>query len=435
MCAWVLLLFGVVAAVPALSQVASEASGGTSDDSQMMTPPPVSSQSYPTEVGAEVRSNYLRAGLSFATAYIDNMYAGSGNPIAETTYSLLPTIAYDQVRPRQHLSFVYSPGFTFYQPSSVLNEVDESLNASYQYRLTEHVSINAGDVFQQSSTAYAISNTVSGSPPPFTPGLVAPFTERLSNTANVQISYQFSPLGMIGASGMLSKLNYPKSSESTGLFDSDQSGGSAFYNRRLNATQYAGASYRYSKIVDHPDSGSSETQTHSISAFYTIYPMHNLSISVSGGPQYYSVNQTGVPASGSWGPLVSASMGWQGSHTSFAASYSREVTSGGGLLGAYDSNTANASAHWQMSRALIVGTSANYSINKSVTPGLNISRETGGHTISGSATAGYTITQRISAQFEYDRVHESYSGIPAISPNSDREMISLNWQFTRPLGR
>jgi hypothetical protein len=88
-----------------------------------------------------------------------------------------------------------------------------------------------------------------------------------------------------------------------------------------------------------------------------------------------------------------------------------------------------------MSRALIVGASANYSINKSVTPGLNISRETGGHTISGSATAGYTITQRISAQFEYDRVHESYSGIPAISPNSDREMISLNWQFTRPLGR
>ena len=85
MCAWVLLLFGVVAAVPALSQVASEASGGTSDDSQMMTPPPVSSQSYPTEVGAEVRSNYLRAGLSFATAYIDNRYAGSGNPIAETT--------------------------------------------------------------------------------------------------------------------------------------------------------------------------------------------------------------------------------------------------------------------------------------------------------------------------------------------------------------
>jgi hypothetical protein len=86
---------------------------------------------------------------------------------------------------------------------------------------------------------------------------------------------------------------------------------------------------------------------------------------------------------------------------------------------------------------LTVGTSANYAINKSVTPALNISGETGGHTIAGSATAGYAISQRISAQFEYDRVHQSYSDIPAISssPNSDRAMISLNWQFTRPLGR
>jgi hypothetical protein len=38
---------------------------------------------------------------------------------------------------------------------------------------------------------------------------------------------------------------------------------------------------------------------------------------------------------------------------------------------------------------------------------------------------------------EYDRLHESYGNIPAIAanPDIDRVSISLNYQFTRPLGR
>ncbi|MGB6744511.1 MAG: hypothetical protein WBE38_12775, partial [Terracidiphilus sp.] len=72
---WPCLILAFVVAVPALSQVAPEATGGGGDDSQMMTPPPVSNQSYPTAVGAETRSNYLRGGLTFTAGYIDNLYS------------------------------------------------------------------------------------------------------------------------------------------------------------------------------------------------------------------------------------------------------------------------------------------------------------------------------------------------------------------------
>jgi len=433
---WVFLILGAAAAVPSAAQVAPEANGGTGDNSQMMTPPPVSGQSYPSEVGAEARSNYLRAGVNFGAAYIDNLYAGSTNPASETTYSVFPTIAYDQVTPRQHRQFMYSPGFTFYQPSSSLNEVDQNLNASLEYRLTEHTKLIAGDTFQRSSTAAGINNPVSGIPQNTVPGVVPPFAERLSNTANAQFTWQFSPLGMIGAGGTFGKFDYPNNKETTGLFDSDERGGTAFYNRRLTATQYFGANFAYSQTLAHLQIGDGQTQTQSIYLFYTIYPVHTLSLSLSGGPQHYSASEPGEPTSGSWGPLVIASMGWQGTRTSVAVSYSREVTAGGGLLGAYDSNSTNGSARWLLSRIWSVGASGGYSVNSSVTPLLSFAQTSGRSVIVG-ATSSYTISQQISARFEYDHVHQNYPGITAISanPNSNREMISINWQITRPLGR
>ena len=42
-------------------------SGTESTDDRMLTPPPVSGQSYPQAPISQERSNYLRAGLSFST--------------------------------------------------------------------------------------------------------------------------------------------------------------------------------------------------------------------------------------------------------------------------------------------------------------------------------------------------------------------------------
>lgn len=435
------LILAFILAVPALAQVAPEAEGGSDNNSQMAPPPPVSDQSYPTEVGSEARSNYLRAGMRFSTSYIDNYNLGAANPVAETTYSILPMIAYDQTTPRQHRAFTYSPGFTFYEPSSALNEMDQNLKAGYEYRLTQHVTINALDSFQQSSGSSGFGDSVdggaiSGSTQPVTPGIFAPFAERRSNTADGQLSYQFSPVGMVGVSGTWMKSDYPNPTEVTGLYNSDERGGSASYSRRISATQYIGGDYQYARIVAHPQNGESDSQTQTIYGFYTIYPNKSLSISVSGGPQYYNVNQTPSPSLRGWGPLVMASAGWQGLHTSFAASYSRQVAAGGGLLGAFDSDSAGATMRWQISHTWTTGANASYVINKSATPLLSVPTQNG-HAILGSATVDHTFNEQFSLEFGYDRVHQGYSGIPAINsnPNSDRETISLVWRFMRPLGR
>jgi hypothetical protein len=434
-----------IAALPAWAQVEPTATGDTTNteaSTEMLTPPPVSGQTYPTEVGAETQSNFLRGGLTFNTSYIDNLFAGSSSvAVSETTFTILPTVSYDQVLPRQHLSFTYSSGFTFYQPNSVLNEVDQDLKASYQYLLSPHMNLSAKEGFQKSSYSYGLADSidggaVSGSSPTVTPGIYAPFAQRLTNTTGVEYSYQFSPVAMVGASGSLMELNYPNAAESAGLYNSDERGGGAFYNRRVSAAQYLGLNYQFSFISANPENMSSQTQIQSFDAFYSFNPKHDFSISISGGAQHYTINESVFPAMGAWGPTVTASIGWQGQHTNLDLSYTKAVTSGGGLLGAFDSNSGNALVRWQFARAWTAGASGSYASNTSVSPLLSGSTQ-GGHSISGQATLGRTIGKELNLNFEYDRLHQSYSGVAAISsdPNSDREMVSLAWQFTRPLGR
>ena len=129
-------------------------------------------------------------------------------------------------------------------------------------------------------------------------------------------------------------------------------------------------------------------------------------------------------------------MGWQGRHTNFAASYSRTVSGGGGLVGAFHSNTANASARWQLARTWYVGSGASYSIYKNVTPFFFLASP-GGHTVSGTVSVQHPISERFNVELGYSRVHQSYNGIALISnaPDTNREFISVSYQFARPLGR
>ena len=406
----------------------------------MMTPPPVSGSNYPTQVGAEMRSNYLSGGLTTTTAYINNLYPGGSNEaIAETTVSVLPTIAYDATTVRQHTTLSYSLGYTFYHPSSELNEIDNAASFGYNRRLTEHLTFSATERFEDSSTPFNPSDTsgsVSGGQEPTTPGVIPPFAKRLTNFTNLELTLQTGPDTMIGGSGVATQLRYPNPAQTQGLYDSSSRGGTGFYNRRVTRSQYLGATYQYLDMSSDLTNGSDTTQTQTIAGFYTFVPKTALSFSISAGPQYYRTVQTPLPAIRSWEPYLSASMGWQGIHTSFAASYSQAVTGGGGLLGAYHSKSANAAARWQMTRVWTVAASGAYFINDSVNPLLRTGEQSG-HTISGTATLERRLGDQFSIAFHYDHIDQTYSQIVAIAanPNSDRGTISITWHFRRPVGR
>jgi hypothetical protein len=431
-------------AVPLWCQVdtnGGQANADPQDEARMLTPPPVNGEAYATAPAAESRSNYLNAGLTFNTAYSDNVLAGiTPNPISDLSYSIWPTLALDETIPRLHSVLTYSPGFTFYQHISTRNEMDQNVGLDLQYRLKPHVTVSVRDTFHKSSNVFNqpgfFSEGVYGSPQVPIIAVIPPLADLLSNMANAELTYQFSTTGMVGVSGTFTNLHYPDPTEVPGLFDSTSRGGSAFYSHRLSRKHYVGALYQYSRILEYPVGSQSEVQTQTVFGFYTLYLKPNLSLSLSCGPQYSDTTQDLLPALRSWSPAAKASFGWQGRHTTFAASYSRIVTGGGGLIGAFHSNSATASARWQLARTWNLGAAGNYAIYKTLTPFFFLANP-GGHSASGTFSVQHELNERFNAEVGYTHLHQSFNGISALAANPDtnREYISISYQFTRPLGR
>jgi hypothetical protein len=433
------LSLALLVAIPLWSQVEPAATVPPNTDRDMQTPPPVSGQAYPTETGSETRSNYLTARLNIQTAYDNNVEPGAtAKPVSDVSYLIGSTFALDQSTPRTQRTFSYSPGFTLYERTSALNAVNQNAAVNYQYRLSPHARISVKDSFVQASNVFDEPfGGVSGSTQAPVAAVVAPFANQLSNLASGAISYQFSMNGMIGGSGTSSILSYPNPAQAIGLPSSSNSrGGSVFYNLRLSSAQYIGMTYQYSYMLESLANAPSETRTHTLNCFYTLFLKDALSLSLSGGPQHFNVVQSPLPASASWTPAVAASVGWQRSRTNLAASYSRTVSGAGGLVGAFHATSANANASWQLARAWTAGAAASYTTQRNVLPA-TFAPGQGGRSVQGTVSVQHPMGEHFTAGFGYARIHQNFGGIEVISnaPDSDREYISISYQFARPLGR
>jgi hypothetical protein len=439
------LSLALLVATPAWSQALPTATVGPDipdDEYRMPIPHMASGEAFPTKTLSETRSNYLDAGLTFQPAYYDNLLAGEGTqPITDVGYSIKPSIEFDQLTSRLHQTWTYFPAFTLYQRTSARNEAGQSASLDIQYRLSPHTTVSGRDIFQKSSNVFNQAYSLAGQPisaaPPSSPAyVIAPFADQFTNTASAEIAYQFSMNEMIGGGGTTAMFNYPNQTESPGFYNSSSAGGSAFYSHRLSGTQYAGVTYRYVRILGQPVSGQLEIQTHTLFFFYNLYLGQGFTLSLAAGPQYYDYVQLPMPASNSVTPAVTGSTGWQGVHTSFATSYSRSVTGGAGQLGSLSSNTASASASWQLARTWSIGSAVNYALYKNVTP-VSISSSQGGHSISGSVLLNHSLGDHFRAQLGYQRVHQTFNDIAAITadPDADSAFISISYHLSRPLGR
>jgi hypothetical protein len=438
------------ASVPVISASGNDASSNayTGDDTSntaggaMLTPPVVSGQSYPQAPAAGERSNYLLGGITFSTAYSDNVLGStSSTPISDVSYSIWPTIALDETTTRLHTTLTYAPGFTFYQRVTAYNQADQNLSGQATYRLSPHVTLSVHDTFQKTSNVFnspeeGLDVSVSGSAEAPNLSIITPLADQLNNSGNVGITYQFAANSMIGVSGTFSNLHFPNQSQVPGLFDSASRAGSAYYAGRLAARHYVGVSYQYQELLSYPGSLTNETQTHTVLGFYTFYPNPRFSLSLFGGPQYYnsgpqvlSVGSPLLPAVTTWNGAGGGSVNWQLQYTSVAASYLHTISGGSGLIGAVKLDSTTASVGQQLTRNLSASIVGSYANN-----GVLSAASLGGHTFSGSAALQRTVGQHIKLQAGYTRLHQTYKFFSA-DPDTNREWISVSYQFARPLGR
>jgi len=442
-----LFLFALVliVGVPAWSQVEPDATGApdqTLDGTKMMLPPPVSSSRYPNVVGEETRTNFISGALTFQAAYNDNVYAGIfTSPLTDTILTVLPTVTYDRTTPQQKQSFSYSPGFTFYQPTSELNSINQEASAEYDYRFSPYTGISVQDSFLQTTNTYGspaalLGGGVSGSAGGSIATILIPYAELVTNTLSGSFDKQFERNQMFGVSGNFSLVNYPNPSQSPDVFDSKTAGGSGFFSLRLNRSSYVGATYEYSRIFAHPANADSVVQVHGALPFVTVYFNRTMSMSVVAGPQYYKVAQTGLSDQSAWTPSIAASLGLQASRSNVAVSYVRSVTAGDGLLGAFIGNSADLSMRRQLNRSWIVGVIGEYGNIQVVTSSTSASQPAG-HRIWGDAFVQRAFGDHFRAEARYHRLHQSYNNIPVLSnnPNSNAYSVTLTYQFLKPIGR
>jgi hypothetical protein len=449
---WMFLLVATVSAQVGSTPGPGNSAEGSANmpentDTPMLTPPPVSGQSYATLYSSSERANYLRGGLAFTGAYTDNALGSvTGRAVSDASYSVAPFVGLDVTTTRLHLLVDYAPGFTFYQRTTSRNEADQNAAMDFQYRMSPHVTLSARDTMLKSSNVFNQPNLAEGAvisgatqQPNFS--VIAPLADRLSNSGNIGMSYQFAPNQMIGVTGTFSNLYYPNPAQVPGLYDSSSQGGSAFYSLRISKLHYIGASYQYERLVSYPQIGQNETQTHALFAFYTLHATSSVSFSVFGGPQHYELVQPPVPplqiqppVAAAWTPAVGGSASWQGRLTNVALTYSHIISGGGGLVTAVKMDSASAAIQRQLTRRWSGSIAGGYSQNNVLVSTLGAS---GGHTVSGNVSLQREIGQHINLQAGYIRLHQVYNNVAvfAATPDTNREYISISYQFSRPLGR
>jgi hypothetical protein len=184
-----------------------------------------------------------------------------------------------------------------------------------------------------------------------------------------------------------------------------------------------------------------------------VYPTKRFSISVFGGPQYadsgpqlsacpiYGVSTCPVtvpaptPVSRSWNPAAGGSLSWQGHLSSLAISYAHLISSGGGLIGAVTMDNVSVSIRQQLRRTLNATVAGGYAENDILAAAPLTSSN--GHTVSGTASLQQLFGQHLNVQVGYTRLHQNYSTVAvlAATPDTNREFVSISYQFSRPLGR
>jgi hypothetical protein len=436
--------FGLFLAASAHAQVQPEASGGPveEEDSQMMTPPLLTGTIYANMSGSDTRRNVLTTAVSVNAAYVDNVLpTDTTTPVADETVSIDPHIQFDRATVRQLITLNYDPAYTFYTPTSVLDNFDQSAGGVFQGRITQNVTLGMQDFFVKTSNVFDESYPFSagglpGSTQTPIPAAIAPFAEQLRNVGNANATWQFSRNAMVGGGGLFSEYRFPNQNQSAGLYDSNGEGGSAFYSRRATRRQYIGVNYEYDRTLAYLGNSQIETQAHTLLPFYSVFFTKTFSLSAAAGPVRVDIGQPQQQDILRWAPELVLSMGWQGNRGNVSTSFLRTVTSGGGLVGAYNSVSGNLSGGWKISHTWTAQTSFTYQNIELLAP-LAIIIYQGGNSLMAQGSLGRTLGEHVNVQFGYQRFHEQFNGIAAIAanPDGDRGFVNVTYDLKKTLGR
>ncbi|MGA2357391.1 MAG: hypothetical protein ABSF66_00200 [Terriglobales bacterium] len=388
------------------------------------------------------RSNYLRGGVNVGAVYDSNPLLLSSGTESGTSESFFPNIRIEESSSRVRWMLGYAGGLTVNQNITDQNWGSQNLNFDSQYRLSPHVNLRVAESFSMTTGFFDAGNgtgVVAGSGGP-NASLIAPLSTQRSSMTTVETNYHFALNDLIGASGSFYDIHFTNVPAGTQLTDSQTASGTAFWLHRILRGDWGGASYGFQRITFSP---SGETRVNSFFAVDTLSLSKQFTLTGFLGPQYLE-NQGLAPGalpvapSNNWSVAGGMQGGWANQRTGVSAGFSRNISDGGGVMGAVRLQTVNGTFR----RALVPGwtaaLAASYGTNQLLTFPLAGSASSINMTsvgVSLERDIGKSIGIRMGYTHDFQERYFAATP-PALTQDTSRNRIfvTFSYQWAKPLG-
>jgi hypothetical protein len=427
-------------AVPVVSQTSSEPQA--SDDSQTAAPATlVGARPSIRPLGELVNPNFVAGGIAISQLYTDNAELSTTGPISDLSYEIMPHLAISSSAVRWSLNADALAGFMLNRTLDNRNQAQQSAGLDFSYRLSQFVTLRASDQFTNSTGLWSGASSGGTSTGAGIGSLQQPnnsqftFGKFKTNVALAEISGQFSADSYAGVRGTESYLWFPSSATDPvvgTLYGGNSYTAEAFYNRHFTARNWGGITLRAQRFdLSH---AIGRTDAVGVLLMYAVNITPSTSLSFFGGPELSMTatpNGIALPVPAFqrrlWSPAAGAVFSWQGQRTGALASFTHQVSNGGGLYSAVTLTTAEVQLQRQVGRHLEFGPSLTFSQNDPIVTSPSI------RTYSGQLQSSYRVGScAFGAGYARDQ-RDAAAG--SLTASANRVWVSFSYDFIRTLGR
>jgi hypothetical protein len=397
--------------------------------------------------GTSYPHNILLLGFSAGSSYDDNIFGNNQRPISDVNFLFGPNLSLRREGKSLGLALNYQPYFRIYNKVSERNSLDQSLGFDATYRASSRLAFRG-----RTSALYTTGVFQSSGNAEFLPGLSSsglnetlftPTLRRFTWNSRIDATYQVTAHDSLDLFLGHSTTDFKQQVSSTGNpQDTKENEAGLVFTHRLTPHTTLGGNYL---LQDYRFGLDSRTLVHSAFFSYAQQLSRSWSLSLFGGPQYSRLHEL---ISFSFGPFTfqlpvfEASWNWaiggtvtkQLDKTVFQLSAQRQISSGGGLLGAVESSSVGTSLRRRLPWRWDATLSSGYANNS------NLRSASRGAYQSLTAGAGLerSLTEKLNLRARYDFIHQRGTGQSPLFGNFDRNLwtLELSYRFDQfVLGR
>ena len=390
--------------------------------------------------GTSPTRNILALGLNVGSSYDDNIFGNNQQRVGDVAFQFGPSLNVRREGQRLDLALNYQPHFRIYRRASEQNVVDQTLGFDAGYKLSSRLSFRARTsafyttgIFQSNQNEDSLPGL--GSPSSFNNTVFTPMGRQLTWSSRLDVSYQAAKHDSVDIFAGQSKLDFRQQFSNRGdPQNTEQKNAGVDYQHRLSPHTTLGINYQYSDISFGPDS---RTLVYSPFFSYAQQVSPTLTLSVFGGPQFSHLNEVIDLPLGPFTlriPVSLATSNWalggtvtkQLDKTAFQLTAQRQVSDGGGLLGAVVSSSVGTSVRRRLPGRWDASWSASYANNNS----LDTTHSQGAYqSLTAGAGLARSLTERLTVRVGYDFIHQRGTGQSQLFGDFDRDLWSVQFSY------